>query len=427
MEREHWSKIGFILASIGSAVGLGNVWRFPYIVGENGGGAFLIPYFIAVLFFAVPVMMIEFAAGRRFDGSVLTTLKRINPKIKPVGLVPVTVNLFILSYYLVVTGWTFAYFIFSLLGYMEFEVFIESGYSLFLFLGILLLTAIIVNLGIKKGIERTCRYLLPVLFIFILILAIRSVSLPGMMEGISFYLTPDLSVLSNPNIWILAFGQAFFSLSVGFGIMLTYGSYLDRREDVPKSVLVIAGADTLIAILAGFIIFPVVFSFGFNPAAGPELAFITLPKIFSVMFLGQIFGAAFFFLLFIGAVTSAISMFEVGVTTLIDELKMSRIRATALVTCILGMIGLPSALSYSGFDIHLFGRPFLDSVDIIFGSLITPISAALLCISIAWFWKPKELWKEINRNTKLKIPFFIVYLVRYLIPAILVFSYLKIF
>ncbi|MCH7568511.1 MAG: sodium-dependent transporter [Nanoarchaeota archaeon] len=417
--RAHWSKLGFILVAIGSAVGLGNIWRFPYIVGESGGGAFLIPYFIAILFFGIPVMLIGLAAGRKFKGSVLTTLGKINPKIKYIGLIPVIVTLAILSYYLVITGWTFGYFIFSIFGYMSFDAFTETLYPLFLFFGAVALIALIVKLGIKRGIERTCKYLLPLLFLFILIILVKSLSLPNAMEGIKFYLTPDLSMLSNPRIWLLAFGQAFFSLSVGFGIMLTYGSYLSNKENIPRSAFTIAGADTLIAILAGFIIFPIVFSFGFSPSAGPELVFIALPEIFSVMSFGQIFGALFFLLLFIGAMTSAISMLEVGVTILIDERKFSRTKATILISSIIALIGLPSALSYSGFNITLLGRPFLDSMDIIFGSFLAPIGAISLCIAIGWFWDSKKLLNEINKNSKIKIPYLMIYLVKYVIPIVL--------
>jgi len=417
--RARWFKTGFILAGVGSAIGLGNIWRFPYIVGESGGGTFLIPYFIAILFFGIPVMLVEFAVGRHFRGSVLTSLKRINPKIALVGLIPITAILFILSYYLVVTGWTFAYFFFSLFGQVSFGAFTETIYPLFFFLGAVLLVAVIVRRGIKKGIERTCRFLLPLLLILILVLVVRAISLPGAREGIKFYLTPNLSVLSNPHIWLLACGQAFFSLSAGFGILLTYGSYLSKKEGIPGSVFKIAGADTLIAILAGFIIFPIVFSFGFNPAAGPELVFVTLPEIFLVMWGGKFFGAVFFLLLFVAAITSAISMLEVGVTTLVDERKFSRTKATVLASLVVALVGVPSALSYAGFDLVLLGRSFLDLMDLIFGSLLTPVVAALFCVAIGWFWKPKKLLNEINRNSSIKIPLAIVYLVKYVIPVIL--------
>jgi len=200
---------------------------------------------------------------------------------------------------------------------------------------------------------------------------------------------------------------------------LTYGSYTSKKENLIKSSLWIAGADTFIAILAGFIIFPIVFSFGFNPATGPELAFVTLPAIFSTMAFGYIFGFLFFALLFIGALTSSISMLELGVTSMIDKFKLTRKKATIILSSIVALIGLPSALSYSGFNLTLFGKPFLDSMDFIFGTVMTPISALTICLFIAWFWKVKEILKQINKNSKLKISHFIIPLTKYIVPLIL--------
>jgi len=417
--REHWSKIGFILASIGSAIGLGNIWRFPYIVGQSGGGAFLIPYFIAVLFFGIPVMLLEFSVGRKFKTSIITSFKKINSKFKYLAFIPIITSTGILGYYIVVAGWTLIYSIFSFTGYPEFSQFSNQSFSLIAFLVVLIISAIIVKKGIKHGIEKTCEYLLPFLFLFMIILLIKAISLPNALEGIKFYLKPDLSMLSNFRIWLLAFGQAFFSLSVGFGVMLTYGSYTSKKENLIKSSLWIAGADTFIAILAGFIIFPIVFSFGFNPATGPELAFVTLPAIFSTMAFGYIFGFLFFALLFIGALTSSISMLELGVTSMIDKFKLTRKKATIILSSIVALIGLPSALSYSGFNLTLFGKPFLDSMDFIFGTVMTPISALTICLFIAWFWKVKEILKQINKNSKLKISHFIIPLTKYIVPLIL--------
>ncbi len=417
--RERWSKFGLVLAGIGSAIGLGNIWRFSYIAGESGGGAFLIPYFIAIFFFAVPVMLIELSVGRKYKGSVLTSLKNINPKLKYIGLVPLFITLFILSYYLVISGWTLAYFIFSFGGYVDFSFFTQSYYPLFYFIGTLLVVTVLVSLGIKKGIERTCRYLLPLLFVFLLILLVKAITLPGAIDGIKFYLMPNFSALSDSRIWILGFGQAFFSLSAGYGILLTYGSYMGKKDSVPGSVVRIASADTLVALLSGLIIFPIVFSFGYNPAAGPELAFVTLPTIFSDMSFGFIFGAIFFGLLFIAAITSAIAMLEVGVTSFIDEFRLSRLKSTALISLFLLFVGLPSALSYSGYDISLIGKPFLDGMDFIFGSLLIPVSVAIISIAVSWFLKPKKLLEEVNRNSKIKFSNTMVYLLRYVIPLIL--------
>jgi len=419
--REQWSKRGLVLASIGSAVGIGNIWRFPYLVGKSGGGAFLIPYIIAIIAFALPIMLLEFAVGRKFGGSVLSSFKKINSKIKYFGLIPIMISLFILSYYLVIAGWTLAYFVFSFNKYLTFEFFTSNLGPLFFFLAALLIAAAVVKLGIRRGIEKTSMYLLTLLFFAILILLGRAITLPNALEGIRFFLTPNLSALSNVNIWMLAFGQAFFSVSVGYGILLTYGSYMTRKENIPASAVRIAGADTLTAILAGFIIFPIVFSFGLSPAAGPELAFITLPKVFSSMLFGMAFGAVFFFLLFVGALTSAVSMLEVGVTSLIDELKFSRLKSTFLVSLFVLVVGLPSVLSYAGFNISLLGKPFLDSMDFIFGTLLTPLGGAVTCLFVAWFWGKRALILEINRNrAKWNIPYWTIYLYKFVIPIVLI-------
>lgn len=418
MKRHEWSKFGFIAAAVGSAIGLGNIWRFPYIVGENGGGAFLIPYLIAILLFGIPVMLLELSAGRKFKGSIITVLKKINPKIKHFGLIPVIILTVVLSYYVVIMGWTLAYSLFSLFGYVDFTQFTSSIYPLFFFVAIIFIIAFIVSKGIKKGIEKTCKWGMPLLFSFFIILLIRSIFLPGFAQGISFFLKPNLTKLSNPRIWMTALGQAFFSLSVGWSIMLTYGSYLSKKVNLTKSSYLIAFADSFIALMAGMIIFPIVFSFGFSPSSGPELAFITLPKIFAGMPFGNIFGLFFFLTLFIGALTSAISMLEVSVSTIVDELKVKRKKATWFSALIIFILGLPSALSYSGLKLQLFGKPFLDSIDHLFGTILTPLVAAVLCILLGWFWDLDDIFKEINpQYSKRKTHHHIlVLLIKYIIP-----------
>ncbi len=416
--REHWSKLGFILASIGSAIGLGNIWRFPYIVGENGGGAFLIAYIVAIIIFGFPLMIMEFSIGEKFKGSVVTSLKKIHPKIKYLGFFAVFVCLGILSYYLVIAGWTLAYSVFSIFTQIDFTDFTNTLYPLAMFFITLLIITFIVRTGIKKGIERVCNVLLPTLFILVILLVIKAVTLPNAIEGIRFYLTPDISSLVNPRIWLMAIAQALFSLSLGTGILITYGSYL-KKTNIPKSSLIVIISDTLIAVLAGFIIFPIVFSFGINPATGPQLAFVTLPKIFSFMAFGHFFETIFFLLLFIGALTSAISMMEVGTTTLIDEFKLNRKKATLIILGIIFIAGLPSALSYSSFNFTVFGKTFLDMMDHLFGDILLPICALIMTTGIMWFIKPKALLEEINKGSKIKIPYFIIPVLKYLIPVLL--------
>ncbi len=279
--REKWSSsTGFILASIGSAVGIGNIWRFPYIVGENGGGAFLIPYFIAVFLFGMPLMMLEFAMGRHFQTSVVPTFSTIGKRFRLAGFFIVLGMGMILSYYLVITGWVLAYSLFFISGIsVPFSAFTASYYPLLFFLISGGITFFVVMAGVRHGIERLAKLLIPLLFALLLLLLAFSISLPGAVQGIGFYLTPDFERLSDPLVWTAAFGQAFFSLSVGFGILLTYGSYM-RDEKIAKSAGIITVSDLLVAILAGIMIFPLVFSFGLDPAAGVQLAFVALPLIF---------------------------------------------------------------------------------------------------------------------------------------------------
>lgn len=421
--KEHWaSKTGFVLAAIGSAVGLGNIWRFPYAVSENGGGAFLIPYIIGVLFFAMPLMMLEFGVGKRFKLSILESLKKINPRIKWLGYIPLLLSVGVLSYYIVVACWTFAYFFFSFSKeYVAFGDFTGSLLPILFFVMSVAMITYIIKAGVKKGIETTCKVLIPLLFVFLLILIVRAVTLPGAVEGLRYYLFPDFSLLKLPRIWLFGIAQAFFSMSVGFGVLLTYGSYIsDKKESVQRDALKVAAADTLVAVLAGFVVFPTIFAFGIAPAQGPKLAFIAFPQVFDQMFAGHIFGAIFFLLLFIGALTSAISLLEIIVANFMQEMNWNRSRSTLVAGFIVLLLGIPSALSYSKFGFTIFGRPFLDVMDHIFASFLTPFSAAVLAITIAWFWKKEELLKSLDGSGLLKVPRAAVWWLRIVVPALLI-------
>jgi NSS family neurotransmitter:Na+ symporter len=307
MGREQWSStLGFILASIGSAVGIGNIWRFPYIVGANGGGAFLVPYLISVLLFGLPLMVLELAIGRSTETSVVSAFRSIRKRFSVAGLVIVAIVSLILGYYLVITSWVLAYALFFALGRpVEFGAFTDSYLPLVFFLLSGLAVFLTVRSGVREGIEKASRYLVPVLVV-ILLLVTFSLTEPGAVEGVGFYLSPDYSRLTYPAVWIAAFGQAFFSLSVGMGILLTFGSYLGR-EAIFRNAFIIAVADMLIAILAGLVIFPLVFTADLDPAAGVNLAFITLSSAFTEIRYGMLLGALFFLMLFAAALTSAVS------------------------------------------------------------------------------------------------------------------------
>lgn len=421
MPREKWSsRIGFLLAGIGSAVGLGNVWRFSYIVGQNGGGAFLIPYIISVVMLGIPLMILEFAVGRHFRGSVVSSLKRIRKGLRWVGMIVMIVSALVLSYYLVITGWTLAFFI-STLGGTElfFDDITESYLSPLFFVIVGLITSVIVARGIGRGIENACRIMVPGLLLLLAMMVAYALTLPRAMEGIAFYLTPDFSKLLDYSVWTAAFGQAFFSLSVGSGILLTYGSYLDERVSLESNTSIIALFDTLIAFISGLVIFSIVFSFNLEPASGPKLAFATLPLIFAEVPYGLFLGGTFYLLLFFAALTSAISMLEVGVAVLVDETSMSRSKAASLFSAIIFLLGLPAALSYSRMDLQLLNMPVLDLMDLLFGSHGTIFTALLLSVAATWFCDKRTIVNQINKNTRCNLGSFIFFLLKYIIPLAL--------
>jgi NSS family neurotransmitter:Na+ symporter len=418
MEREEWSStLGFILASIGSAVGIGNIWRFPYIVGANGGGAFLVPYLIAVLLFGLPLMVLELAIGRSTGTSVISAFRSIRQRFAAAGLVIVVVVSLILGYYLVITSWVLAYALFFTFNQpVEFGAFTGSYLPLVFFLVAGLAVYVTVRSGVREGIERASRYLIPVLLVILISLVAVSLTEPGAVEGIGFYLSPDFSRLTDPAVWIAAFGQAFFSLSVGMGILLTFGSYL-RREALFRNAGIIAAADILIAVLAGLAIFPLVFTAGLDPAAGVNLAFITLPTAFTEIRYGMLLGALFFLMLFAAALTSAVSMLEVPVAALMDSYGYPRKRATLLVFVAVMLLGLPSALSYTALNLEAFGMPFLDLADYAFGTIGLIVAGLIMCVVGGWFMSRTRLCAEIGGCGWQQTVY--MALIRYGVPAIL--------
>lgn len=417
---ERWSsRIGFILAAIGSAVGIGNIWRFSSVVGQNGGGAYLIPYLLAVLCFAVPLMVLEMAVGRHLRANVVSSFGHAGRSFRIFGWLVCLILLLILSYYLVITGWTLAYLAFSLLDRnVSFSAFTSSMQPIAYFLISALTTGAIVSSGVKMGIERMVSILVPFSFLILLVLALFCLSLPGFQPGINFFLRPDFSVLAQAGLWSAALGQAFFSLSVGMGILITYGAYLGDDANIPQSALVITIADLLAAMLAGTTIFSLVFTFGLEPAAGTELAFATLPRAFELMPYGRILAVAFFALLFSAALTSAISMLEVNVAAIMGETGMARKNACLLLTIALIAIGLPSALSYSSIDLIFFGSRILDLLDETVGTFGLPTAAFLVALVFRWFMDDHLLISQIDISKSwLKL---LPFITKYAIPIVLV-------
>lgn len=418
MAREKWSSsVGFILASIGSAVGIGNIWRFPYIAGMNGGGAFLIPYIVAVFLFGLSLMILEFALGRHFKISLVPAFSTLGKTFRRAGIFLIFIMVMILGYYFVVTGWVLAYFFFSVFDMdMSFSQFTGSYLPLLSFLISVEISFLVVRAGIREGIEKLSRYLIPLLFAMLLILVAFSLTLPGAREGIGFYLNPDFSKLSDPFAWTAALGQAFFSLSVGLGVMLTYASYM-RNENIVKSATVITVSDLFVALLAGIVIFPLVFSFGVDPASGAQLTFVVLPSIFHEMSFGFFLGPVFFLLLFLAALTSAISFLELPVATLIDSYGFGRKRATATVSLIVILIGLPSALSYTTLQLKLFGAPVLDLYDILFGTFGIIVAGLVITIAAGWFIDPGDIFQQIGGGKRMQKIF--ISIIKYFIPVVL--------
>ena len=412
-QRGFWgSRLGFILAASGSAIGLGNVWKFPYIVGENGGGAFVLIYLVCIFIIGTPIMLAEFTLGRKTHLNPVGAFNSLKPDsvYTGIGYMGVLAGFLILSFYGVVGGWTFAYVVKSMTGSVLsfaspkeagvfFGNFISStGEALFyhaLFMGVCIS---IVLRGIHGGIERACDILMPTLVLFLLLLMVRSLTLDGAMEGVTFYLNPDFSKI-NANTVLIALGQAFFSLSLGMGCMITYGSYLSEKENLTSSTVYVVIFDTLIALLVGMVIFPAVFAMGLEPAEGPSLVFSVLPVVFTGMPMGHLVSIIFFTLLAIAAITSGISLLEVVVAYFIDQRGWPRKKAVIIVGLVIFAFGVPSGLSFGVMaEWKLMGMTFFDHVDNIASNYLLPLGGMLTALFVGWVWGTKNAHLEIEKN-----------------------------
>lgn len=422
VKREEWkSTSGFILACIGSAVGVANIWRFPYIVGENGGGAFLVPFLIVVVGLGVILMMLEFSVGKYFQSSIVNSLKRIKTKLKWFGAVIASVSLVILSYYLVIIGWI-GFYLSSFLAsnVMGFEELSNTYFSLISFVIVTLIVVSIVSKGIIHGIERFNKIAVIFLIAILVPFTIYATTLPNAFEGISYFLRPNFSSLSNPEIWTTALGQAFFSLSLGSGAMLTYGSYLGKRQFLLKPTSAIIITNTGVSILAGIIIFSLVFSNSQSPSQGLPLVFNILPEIFSSMEYGMYIGAIFFSLLFVAGITSAIGLFQVPMASIQESLNTSKRKSSMLVFVLVMVFGIPSALSYSPISLEFQGEKFLDILDRIFGTYGITIAELLFVIAVAWFMKKKKILENLNKNSSYNFPDWTIHILKFVAPALII-------
>ena len=439
-QREQWgSKIGFILAASGSAVGLGNLWKFPYMAGRNGGGAFVLVYFIILFLIGFTLMLAEITLGRHTQLNAIGAYKKISKKWAWVGGLGVLAGFIILSFYSVVGGWVINYIIKSLTGAINiadpeilggmFGALVGGTVEPIVYHGIfMLMTMIIVLGGIGGGIEKSSKILMPGLFIMIIIIAIRAMTLPGAIEGIKYLLIPNFEAI-NIGVVLDALGQVFFSLSLGMGCMITYGSYLSKDTNIPESATVIPLIDTGVALLAGLIVMPAVFAFGFEPGGGPGLLFITLPAIFAQMPLGTVFAILFFFLVLFAALSSSISLLEVCVAYVVDEWKINRKVAVFGLGFVMFLIGVVASLSNGPLSHVTFigERNFFDSLDFVASNILLPLGGLLLCIAVGWIWGTDEALVEATNDGKIefKLAPLWIFLVKYVGPIAIAIVFIR--
>lgn len=382
MADERWSSgLGFLLATVGAAVGLGNVWRFPAVLGANGGGAYLVPYLLAVALLATPLLLLELAVGRAVRADVVAAVRQVAPEAVSLGWLVVAGVCLVLSYYLVLTGWVVGFAVgWAVGGSPTFAAFTAGWAPVGWVVVATAATGLVVARGVAGGIERLARVVMPTTALLLLVLAGYGATLSGWDPALRFLFTPDPAALADPGVWSAAVGQVFFSLSVGQGIMLTYGAYTDASTDLRRSAVLIAVADVGVALVAGLVIFPVVFTEGLSPTLGTELAFTTLPAAFGALPGGRLVAVAFFGLLACAALSSAVALLEVGVAATTGATRLARPRAVALLVAAVFLAGLPSALSYSPVELGLGGRPVLDLVDESVGTYALPVSAVVLAV-----------------------------------------------
>ncbi|MBP2172550.1 sodium-dependent transporter [Methanococcus voltae] len=427
MTRETWnSKRGFIATAIGSAVGLGNIWMFPWRVGTEGGAAFLIPYIILLVSIGIVALTVEWTLGRMTKGGPVVAFEKAGlPFGKYFGILGNFTMFLVFAFYSLIIGWMIMYLsnmLFGGLSAVDAGQFLASqafspSMAMWQFVGIAI-TIFIVSKGVKRGIEKANNFMTPVLYILLILLTINSLMLPGVNEGLSFYLLPDMEKLFSPGTWMIALSQMFFSLSCLGTTMVVYGSYLKEKEDIPVSAVVTAFGDTLVAFLAGLIIFPAVFSFGFAPEAGPTLIFAILPEVFQQMPGGLYIGILFFLALLFAGITSSVSMLEVCVEAVMSKTNISRTLAAIGLGLAVFLVSLPSLLG-----VTLFGMPYFDFIIYISTVLIGPLGALLAALALGKIGIDKA-YEHIQRGASVKIPKIWKPWAKYFYPIVVLVIYL---
>lgn len=436
MERDNFgSKLGVILATAGSAVGLGNVWRFPYMTGQNGGAVFILIYFVCILFLGIPCMMNEFIIGRRAHSNTARAYSMLSNggPWKLVGYLGVLTAFLISGYYVVVSGWCLQYIYASFTGHLVgdsdyvrqyFATFSSDAVKPLLWVVLfLLVTHFVIVRGVRDGIERASKAMMPALFILLLVIVVCSCLLPGAERGIAYLFHPDFSKL-NADVFLGALGQSFYSLSIAMGCLCTYASYFRKQTHLMRSAVQIGVIDSMVAILAGLMIFPAAFSVGINPDSGPSLIYITLPNVFNQAFsaipsVGYVVSLLFYALLSLAALTSLISLYEVVTAFLSEELRVRRPTATLMVTLGVLVMGVLCSLSLGGYQgIPIGGRSLFDVFDFVTGQIFLPVGGFFTCLFVGWCLPHKTVREEFTNYGTLRGSLFGVYIfsIKYVCP-----------
>ena len=437
------SKMGVILATAGSAIGLGNVWRFPYMAGENGGAAFIIFYILCVVILGLPCMVSEFIIGRHAQANTARAYNKVsgNRIWTLVGCLSVLTGFLITSYYAVVSGWCLQYIYASLMGHLDGDPEYFKQYfanfsadpvkPIVWTVAILGITHLVIQHGVRDGIEKASKMLMPTLFVLLLVLVVSSCMLPNAIAGIEFLFKPDFSKVT-PDVLLGALGQAFYSMSIGMGCLCTYASYFSRQTNLLRSAVQIGLIDTFVAILAGLMIFPAAFSVGVSPDSGPSLIFITLPNVFQQAFggmpvVGYVVSLLFYALLSLAALTSLISLHEVSTAFFHEELHIGRKKAALIVTASCSVLGAFCSLSLGGYEVMSFlGKTLFDIFDFVTGQVFLPVCGFLTCLLVGWYLPHKLVRDEFTNWGTLRGKFFHIYLfaIKYLCPACILIIFL---
>lgn len=423
------SKLSVILVAAGSAIGLGALWRFPYIAGKHGGAAFLLVFLLSVFAVGIPAMLAEFAVGRKTGKNAVGAFRAISKRWSWLGYCGVICAVLISGYYYIIAGWSLEYLVNSVTGSLfgsdlsfkeQFDAFQGSYRPLWYCIAFILLTHFIVARGVEKGIEKASKLMMPALFVILLVMAVRVAFMPGAAEGYRFFLSCDFSEAFKPETIMMAMGQAFFSLSVGMGCMVTYASYFKKDNNLVSTSLNVSLLTILVSFLAGLVIFPAVFSAGLEPAEGPSLVFVTLPEIFSGIPLASVWATAFFVLVALASLTSTISFHEVITAYISEEFKLER-KISATITTVISV--LLCAMTF----FSLFGVDFFTLFDYLSANIIMPLGAMVTCVIVMWFMKKDFVQNELTNYGKVnrKVTPILLFVLKYIAPVLIFYIFIK--